>query len=137
MIRKRIWIGKWRVDFIFAPDGYDKEEVLSRLSRLGASDKDISRIGEVIDNHEKNTGFTFVSPYESTILVAVGPTTSGSEFVNTISHEMYHLAVAIADDLNIDLFGEGPAYLTGDTLQSLVDVICRLGCTKCNHSDTF
>lgn len=133
MIHRRLRIGHWRVEFIFAPDGYDKEEVLSRLSYLGASDPDIQRIEDVIDNHERNTGFTFVSPYEPTILVAVGPTSSGRQFINTISHEIHHLAVAIAAGLGIDLQGEGPAYLTGDTIQELVDVVCRFGCTHCHR----
>ena len=137
MIRRQLNIGRWEVDFLFAPDGYDREEVLSMLSDLGAARKDGKRIEVVIDNRELNTGFTFVSPYEPVILVAVGPASSGEQFVNTIAHELYHLATAIADGLGIDLRGEEPAYLIGDTIQPLVDIVCRLGCPHCNSDTAF
>ena len=64
-------------------------------------------------------------------VVVVGPTTSGKQFVNTVSHEMYHLAVAIGDNLGLDLEGEGPAYIMGDTMQELIRVICDFGCDRC------
>ena len=137
MIRRQLNIGRWEVDFLFAPDGYDREEVLSMLSDLGAARKDGKRIEVVIDNRELNTGFTFVSPYEPVILVAVGPASSGEQFVNTIAHELYHLATAIADGLGIDLRGEEPAYLIGDTIQPLVDIVCKLGCPHCNSDTAF
>ena len=137
MIRKRLDIGHWEVDFLFAPDGYDREEVLSLLSRLGAARGDTQRVETVIDNHELNTGFTFVSPYEPVIIVAIGPASSGEQFVNTVAHELYHLAVAIADELGIDLRGEDPAYLIGDTIQPLVDIVCKLGCPHCNSDTAF
>ena len=123
------------MDFLFAPEGYDKEDVLSYLKYLGASQKDILRIRDVIDNEEQNTGFTFVSPYESTILVGIGPSETGDEFTNTLSHEIHHLAVAIADNLGVNLRGEEPAYLHGDTVQALFDIICELGCPRC-HTKT-
>lgn len=132
MIYRNVTIGRWRVEFVFAPDGYDKDEVLSRLLHLGASEEDRDRIKAVIDNKELNTGFTFVSPYSYDILVAIGPASSGEQFVNTISHEIHHLAVTVIDSLDLDLTGESPAYLAGDTIQTLMDVICHYGCSRCN-----
>lgn len=62
------------------------------------------------------------------VRVVIGPTTSAAQFQNTLVHEIHHLAVAVADSLGVDLEGETPAYLAGDSAMSLADIICRLGC---------
>lgn len=50
---------------------------------------------------------------------------------NTLTHEIHHLAVAIARELGIDLESETPAYIAGDTMREFADVVCRLGCEHC------
>ena len=78
-----------------------------------------------------NTGFTFSNPVEHLAVVAIGPTTSGEEFQDTLVHEVHHLAVAIASELGIDLESESPAYIAGDSARALADVVCKLGCRRC------
>lgn len=131
MIRRVLYIGRWKVDFLFAVDSYDREEVLSRLYDTGASGDVMRRIERLMDKSE-NTGFTFTNPELYKAVVAVGPTSSGEEFVDTFVHESYHLAVAIASRIGIDLEGETPAYIAGDSARELADIVCRLGC-PCNH----
>ena len=75
-----------------------------------------------------NTGFTYTNARVFRAVVCIGPTTSGGEFQNTLTHEIHHLAVAIARELGVDLEGETPAYLAGDTMRSFADVVCKLGC---------
>lgn len=70
---------------------------------------------------------------ERVAIVAIGPTTSGSEFVDTLVHELHHLAVAIAGSLGIDLTEETPAYLAGDSARELADIICKMGCDHCRE----
>lgn len=120
------------MEFYFAPDGYDVDELLDRLYGMGASAGVLREAMSLMESGRPNTGFTFPNPYDYEAIVAVGPTTSGGEFANTISHEIHHLAVAIASELGVDLEGETPAYLMGDTLQSLVSIVCQLGCSHCN-----
>lgn len=64
--------------------------------------------------------------------MAIGPTTSGAEFQDTLVHEVHHLAVAIAAELGIDLESESPAYIAGDSARALADVVCELGCRHCH-----
>lgn len=131
MIRRDLTLGRWRVEFYFAPDGYDVDELLDRLYDLGAGAGVLREAMSLMESGRPNTGFTFPNTYEYEAMVVVGPSTSGSEFANTISHELYHLAVAIASELGVDLEGEAPAYLLGDTLQSLISIVCDLGCSHC------
>ena len=66
-------------------------------------------------------------------LVVIGPTSSGKEFVDTLTHEIHHVAVAIAKSLGVDLEGETPAYLSGDSARELAGIVCELGCDQCRQ----
>lgn len=81
-----------------------------------------------MDEGSPNTGFTYTNAIVFRAVVCIGPTTSGGEFQNTLVHEIHHLAVAIARELGVDLEGETPAYLAGDTMRAFADVVCKLGC---------
>lgn len=126
-------IGRWVVDFLFATVRYDTEGVLACLYELGATDDIVNRTEEMMESDEPNTGFTYTNPGIYRALVVVGPTSSGDEFIDTFTHEIHHLAVAIASNLGIDLEGETPAYLAGDSARDLADLVCELGCSKCHR----
>lgn len=131
MIRRDLKIGRWAVEFYFAPDGYDTDVLLDRLFDFGATVQVMRQAWDLMDAGEPNTGFTFSNSVERIALVAIGPTSSGAEFVDTLVHEVHHLAVNIGASLGIDLESETPAYMAGDSARELADVICQLGCRKC------
>lgn len=131
MIERELNIGRWHVEFLFAPDGYDEDKVLDWLYDYGASGKIMRDVMSLIENGGLNTGFTFSNPVEHLAVVAIGPTSSGAEFQDTLVHEVHHLAVAIASELGIDLESESPAYIAGDSARALADVVCELGCRHC------
>lgn len=133
MIRRELEIGRWRVAFLFAKKGYDEDEVLDELYDCGASDYDLRQVKNLFALCEYNCGFTFANPMTFEMLVFIGPTTTGAEFIDTLVHELHHMAVAIAENLGMDLDGEGPAYLAGDSSRELVEVICDFGCSRCRH----
>ena len=129
---RMLYIGRWTVDFLFAEKGFDEDEVMEYLYNCGASDFALRQAKSLMVLCEENCGFTFANPEVHEAVVFIGPTSSGEEFVNTTSHEIYHLSVAIAESLGIDLDSESPAYLAGDSMQSLIDIICEKGCSKCH-----
>ena len=147
MFRRVLKIGRWVVDFIFAYRGYDIDGILACLYDCGASGRIMRKAEDLMLGCEMeyasegpdglmyecgfNQGFTFSNADRERAVVVIGPTTSGAEFLDTTTHEIHHLAVAIAGHLGIDLTGEGPAYLSGDTMRELADVLCRLGCDHC------
>ena len=131
MIERIVNIGRWLVEFYFAEDGYDSDALLDRMYDFGASAKVMRQAMSLMESEDKNTGFTFSNPYERVAIVAVGPTTDGEEFINTLTHEIHHLAVAIAASLGIDLESETPAYVAGDSAMALAETICELGCRHC------
>ena len=137
MIEQTLKIGRWHVEFFFAQDGYDIDALQDRLYDFGASVAVMRKAWDLMESGEDNTGFTFSNPVERLALVAIGPTTSGAEFLDTLVHEVHHLAVAIASELGIDLESESPAYISGDSTRELADIVCQLGCKHCraNESD--
>lgn len=130
MEQRNLRIGRWAVEFYFGE--YDLDTLLDRLYDLGAGASVMRQAMELIDSDNPNTGFTFSNPYDKVALVAVGPTTGGEEFIDSLVHEIHHLAVAIAAELGIDLESETPAYLAGDSARALASTICRMGCDRCN-----
>ena len=132
MIRRDLYVGRWCVEFYFAPGGYDTDLLFDRLYDLGAPMDVLRQSLALTESGNDNTGFTFTNPYERVALIAIGPTTSGDEFIDTLTHELHHLSVAITDSLGIDLDSETPAYITGDAARELAETICELGCNRCN-----
>lgn len=126
-------IGEWVVDFLFAIDTYDKGLILEYLDEFEAETDVISAIEDLISSKKYNCGFTFSNSNIKRALVVTGPVSSSKQFVNTLSHEMHHLAVAIAESLGYDLDSEVPAYVAGDATMALIETICELGCPHCNQ----
>lgn len=121
------------MDFIFAEDGYDEEAVLGFLYDIDAPIQVMQRANRIMESGYYNRGFTFTNPDLRRAVVVVGPTTSGRQFVNTLSHEIDHLSDAIAEYYGIKNQREGTSYITGDTTMALTEVICHLGCDKCRE----
>ena len=130
MILRELSIGRWLVCFAFATDGYDEDFILDTLYDLDASDYIIVKAAGKMREGRPNEGFTFANGRLKEALVVIGPSTGGEEFQDTLVHELHHLAVAIAGSLGLDLRGESPAYLSGDTARELSDVMCSLGCGR-------
>ena len=131
MTERTLVIGRWVAEFYFAEDGYDVDVLLDRMYDFGATASTMRQAMELMESGALNTGFTFCNPYERVAIVAIGPTTDGEEFINTLTHEIHHLAVAIAASLGIDLESETPAYVAGDSAMALAETICELGCRHC------
>ena len=133
MIQRNLEIGRWHVEFYFCPDGYDIDVILDRLFDFGASGEKMRRALNLMETGQPNRGFTFTNPYDRVAIVVIGPTTSGKQFQNSLSHEIRHLANGIAESLGIALDSEHPSYMTGDAVMELADVVCELGCRNCRE----
>lgn len=130
-VHRVLKIGRWVVDFVFATKVYDVQGILSCLYDAGAAGWMMDEAEELMSEGGYNTGFTYANPGIHRAVVVVGPTTSGAEYIDTLVHEIHHLAVAIASELGIDLESETPAYLAGDSARALAEVVCELGCEHC------
>lgn len=134
MIHRILYIGHWTCDFLFAEDDYDIEEVLSVLDSMNAPARVKRSLELTMLLDEDNNGFTYPSYKLHRMLVVIGPTSSGREYVDTLVHEIQHIAVVIAQDIGVDLRSETPAYIAGDAARELIEIICKFGCDRCRES---
>ena len=132
MIHKVLRISDWVVDVLIADDRYDIDGVVSCMYEIDASIKWIYRAYEIMRSGELNQAFTYSNPDRKRAVVIIGPASSGKEFQDSIAHEIHHLAVHIASAEGINLEGESPAYLAGDSVRELAGIICEMGCPHCN-----
>lgn len=135
MKHRVLLVGRWVVDFLFAEEDYDTDGILACLYDAHAPQGIMDQAEDLMASCQMNCGFTYTNSYRKRAVVLIGPTTNGSEFVNTLSHELYHLSVAIADSLGIDLLGERPAYMIGETMREFADLVCSMGCDHCRQKD--
>ena len=128
MIHRVLGIGRWTVDFLFAVRRYDVEGVLACLMDARASETVLDQAEELMLSCDYNCGFTYSDQRRRRAVVLIGPATSGGEFLDTLVHEIRHLADSIAKSLDVSLDSERPAYISGDAARALAEVICELGC---------
>lgn len=132
LIHRIIYIGRWRVDFFFATADFEPDSVIECLEDMEAPLSVLQRSWDAVAGDRVNAGFCYSSSRQKRSCIFIGPTTSGSEFLDTFTHELRHLADDIATHLGIDLRGEQVAYITGDTTRDLAEIVCRLGCPTCH-----
>ena len=106
--------------------------IASPATTADASDYILVKAYHIMEDNNPNTGFTFTNKNLKEAVIVIGPATSGDEFINTLCHEIYHLAAAIGESLGVKLDGEKPAYIAGDSMMELTKIICKLGCQDCN-----
>jgi len=128
MMHREIRIGCWKVDFLFVEAAYDEEEVLTFMYDNEASYDRMLDAKDIMKDNRPNTGFTYSDPEYHYALVVVGPTTSGEEFIDTLTHELLHLATEVAVSKGDTAGSETAAYTLGDTARDLSDAICLMGC---------
>lgn len=132
MIERKLYIGRWHVIFLFATEDYNEDLVYARLAETDAPDFVFEDVEFLMENCMHNCGFTYSNPSTKGMVVLIGPTSSGEQFLNTMVHEIQHVSSIIAENLGIELTAEEPAYNAGDAMYELADVVCHLGCSLCN-----
>lgn len=135
-MKRRIYIGEWVVDFLFQVKGYRRKKVLNYLFDAEAPMDVLMQSEQIMESGFLNTGFTYSDAKLKRCIVVIGPSSSSKEFLNTLVHEIHHVAVAIASSLGVDLEEETPAYMAGNAMLELADLVCELGCSKC-HDESY
>lgn len=131
MIARTIRRAGWRFNCYFAATRYRAGTILRALERCGASEKIMRRVERNMLRDRMDTGFTYTNPYRRQVVMVVGRSSSGAEFINSFVHELRHLADDFARANDIALDGEPIAYFMGDMAYDLADIVCKLGCDDC------
>ena len=132
MIHRALRVRGWTVDFLFAHRRNDPEGVLAVMRSFGAPESLLAQAEDLM-GAGPNCGFTFSNSDRRLCLSWIGPQTEGREWVNTIVHEIVHVAIAVAVEDGIDPHTETFAYLVGEITEQVSDLICLLSCDRCRE----
>lgn len=131
MLYRSLNIRGWWCFFYFAIHSYWIDEILLRMSDIGAPPFILSNARIKMREDRMDTGFTFSNPTMRTSVVVLGRQSSGAEFLNSFTHELRHLTDDIATAYDYPIRGEEVAYLAGDIALKLSDIVCQQSCFEC------
>ena len=131
MIRQDVYLEKWDwyVMVYYAVDTYYMDEILEELEMIGCTYAD--EIEEDLTQHPYNNGLTYSNMRRRVSLIVIGLTETPDEFQNTYDHEKGHLAMHIAEEDRMDVFGEEFQYLTGEIGKQTFPIAKRFMCEHC------
>lgn len=121
MISQEIYLEKydWTVLVYYGTVQEDADEVCDTLVNIGCTENAVNGAREHFLHGSENAGLTYSNVADRKSVVAISRTTSEHEFVNTVTHEMFHVVCHICDALSIDLNSEEPCYMMGWLCQSV------------------
>ena len=134
MIRQDVYLEKWDwyVIVYYAVDTYYMDEILEELEMIGCTYAD--EIEEDLTQHPYNNGLTYSNMRRRVSLIVIGLTETPDEFQNTYDHEKGHLAMHIAEEDRMDVFGEEFQYLTGEIGKQTFPIAKRFMCEHCRKN---
>lgn len=133
MLKDKIIIDKygWEIYVYYNITCYHIEEILDKLKCLDCGKEILKDAEEHMRSAKLNTGLTYTNDKKQCSLVVISKATEPAQFINSISHETFHVVSHICDSKNIDFLSEDAAYLYGDLAQKLYNKVKPLIC-KCN-----
>lgn len=96
-------------------------EVTHMLRELGCSRQNISHAYGLLSGGVPNQGFTYSDICSHRSIIVIGYVTSVGQFINTMSHELDHLADTISKRLYIPLDSEDNARMTGYIYETIYE----------------
>lgn len=131
MIRQDVYLERWDwyVMVYYAVDTYYMDEILEELEMIGCTYTD--EIEEDLTQQPYNNGLTYSNMRRRVSLIVIGLTETPDEFQNTYDHEKGHLAMHIAEEDQMDVFGEEFQYLAGEIGKQTFPIAKRFMCEHC------
>lgn len=122
MICQEIYLEKydWVVRICHVSCKEDADEAMDLLSSIGCKGKPLFDAYDHISSDETNKGLTYTNTDRRTSVVIIGKSSSEGEYINSLTHELFHVVAHICGFLGMDMQGEEPCYLMGWLCQSVM-----------------
>lgn len=132
MIRQTISLERahgWKVTCYYAVTHYEVEEIMQRLIEAGCDGKNLQTAYDNLSSGALNTGLCYSGDGESILVISCA--SSPAQFLNSLVHELHHLASHIASALGYGQKGEEACYLAGETAERMYPVASKFLCEHC------
>lgn len=126
MIYQRLDVRGWHIDILYECTCDDIDTVIEALRAVESPSRYIKEAVENLETCNLNIGLTYSNLRLKSSVIVVNKTTSHAQFVNTVTHEFYHLICHLKKAFNIKN-EEELATLNGDlNMQSYAFINSRL-----------
>lgn len=122
MIKQEIYLEKydWNVIVCHVANQEEVDEAMDLLSSIDCKGQPLLDAYDHISTDYSNKGLTYTNVSKKTSVVLICKSTSEGEYINSLTHEIFHVVAHICNHLGIDMQGEEPCYLMGWLCQSIL-----------------
>lgn len=135
MIRQCFYLPRheWKVVVYYAVTTCWAKEIVRELRRLGCRGDNLSRAERNLTESRLNTGITYSDFNGRETLMVISRTSTPAQFLNSWTHEMFHLCRHVAQANGVNPYGEEAAYLAGTVGQKMFPVAKKFLCEHCKE----
>lgn len=120
MRKQRIYLESYDWTVLIGLVHDDNEDIPTELLKIGCEYDKVAEIHDYFSDGILNKGVTYTNIPNKTNLVLIGDSSSEEEFINSLTHELFHVVIHICSSKGIDLEGEEPCYLMGKLCQATI-----------------
>lgn len=119
MIRQSFHLDRfdWTITIFYAVHGYYVEDIMDELKRIGIRGKKLAKAEENLTDGEVNSGLTYVNNGEAVCVIGIA--SSAAQYMDSIVHEVMHLAKFIGKAEGLDPYGEEVCYIGGEIARKM------------------
>lgn len=121
----------WTVDVFLAVQPRHALDVEKALTDIGCDDGYLQQARALLQAGELDRGLTYSNIAERRSVVVVGQSSSASEFVNSLTHELHHLVAHVCEGAGVDNASEEACYLAGGLSALVYEAAPSLFCEMC------
>lgn len=105
MIKQEIYLEKydWNVIVCHVANQEDVDEAMDLLSSIDCKGQPLLDAYDHISTDSSNKGLTYTNVSKKTSVVLICKSTSEGEYINSLTHEMFHVVAHICNHLEIDM----------------------------------
>ena len=118
-------IYNWNVNILYECDCNDIDFIIETLKWINCPDYILKEALNNLETCNLNIGFTYSNFKLKSSVIIINKTTSFSQLINTVSHEIFHLICHLSKALKI-FDEEELAYLNGDLNMKSYQIVEKL-----------
>lgn len=124
---------RWRVRVYYSVTTCRAGEIAAALRDIGCGGEQLAKAVRNLSESRPDTGLTYSNFASRETVVVTSLASSPAQFLNSWTHEMFHLCRHVAQACGIDPYGEEAAYLAGTVAQKMFPVAGKLLCNHCRR----
>lgn len=139
MIIQLIYLEKydWLIKVFYNTTPDDSEVILKELDDIDCEPEAFYKAAEILESGVWNTGFTYTDTDKHVTFVTINETDSAKEFLNTLAHEVTHIAMHIGEFYKLDYHSEDISYLVGNIICEMYDSAKEFLCEHCRQINFY